>query len=112
MKNFVIARIALVLCLIVVGTVVGCTRPDQNIAGACTLITGAERGFDVAEKNGKVSRANYERAETWIALKKPVCNVTPMPTSVTSTFYAVLLQLPTVLQDAAAGKDVQPAPAQ
>lgn len=87
------------------------SRQQQDIAGACIAIAAAEQGFAIAAQGGKVSPADYRRVQGWIALKQPVCNVSPEPASIPDAAYRVLLQAAPALLAAAQGNAVPAPPA-
>lgn len=87
------------------------SRQQQDIAGTCIAIAAAENAYVLAAKAGKVTPAATARVQQWIALKQPVCNVTPEPASIPAALYAVLLQAAPAFTAAAQGKDVPAPPA-
>lgn len=99
---------ALLITLTACGTLAK-TDGEQDIARACSGITAAEQAFAAAEKAGKVSAANATRAQQWIALTQPVCNVIPEPASIDAAVYAELPLIVATLEAASRGQDI-PAP--
>lgn len=104
-----IGTVILAVCLVF--AITGCSSMPQgqaqaDIARTCASITAAEQAFAAAERAGKVSAANAQHAQQWIALTLPVCNVTPEPSSIDEVLYAELPSAVAALQAAAAGHDI------
>jgi len=86
-------------------------QAQQDIAGTCIAIAAAENAYVLAAKAGKVAPATTAHVQQWIAIKQPVCNVTPEPASIPAALYAALLQAAPAFTAAAQGNAVPAPPA-
>jgi len=86
-------------------------KAQQDIAGTCIAIAAAENAYVLAAKAGKVSPSAIAHVQQWIAIKQPVCNVTPEPASIPAALYAALLQAAPAFTAAAQGNAVPAPPA-
>lgn len=86
--------LALVITLTTGFTACASTQPapqqEQAIAAACASIAAAEDGITQLNLAHKLTAAQYDAVAKAIAIKKPICNVSPIPTSLSS---AVLQEL-------------------
>lgn len=86
----------LVLALVLTISLTACKSAQitptgsQDIAYVCAGIAAAEDTFAALNRAGKISKAQWGVMQHVIAVKSPVCNVSPMPTSVTALGYAEL----------------------
>ena len=63
---------------------------QQDIAGICSVIAGAEDVIAIANSAGKVPASVMADVDKVIKIKAAVCNVTPEPTSIDAALYASL----------------------
>jgi hypothetical protein len=75
---------------------------QQGIAAACASIAASEDVLAVVNRAGKLSQAQYDAVMKAIAIKSPICNVSPMPTSIAAAAYQELLGASSTLSTAAA----------
>lgn len=107
----VLGVVAATLTLTACSSIPQGAQAQQDIAGTCIAIAAAENAYVLAAKAGKVPPSATARVQQWIAIKQPVCNVTPEPASIPAALYAALLQAAPAFTAAAQGNAVPAPPA-